>query len=158
MRWRRVTAWLGLAAVSGLLAWSVTACLWLNATSEDSWDWRMLPVCVLGSAFWAAFVVSAFLPLYLLLLMWYARRFASAEVTRQSVILAALVLGLPGALWVAYAYAFPIYELRRSLIQAGTYGGLALLSFWVALAVPRLIVRRLGPGELLERVNVSADG
>ena len=154
VRWRRVAAWLVFAAMFGLLTWSLLACLWLKLVEAppSSWEWRMVPFCLLGSAYWATFVVGAFVPLYSLLLAWYARRFGSSENTRRSVLWAALALGLPGALWIAYAHAFPIYDLRRSVAEATTYGGLALVSFWVALAGPRLIVQRLGPGELTERV------
>jgi hypothetical protein len=154
--WKRVMAWLGLAAVFGLVTWSALACLWMGLfeTRRGAWDWRTVPFCLFGSAFWAGFVVAAFVPLYLLLLVWYTRRFGSAEATRGSVILAALWLGLPGALWVAYANAFPVYELSHSVEEAGVYGGLALVSFWIALAAPRLIVRQLGPGQLSERVAV----
>jgi hypothetical protein len=140
-----------LAAISGLLAWSLLACLWLGwVEAHSSWEWRMVPLCLFGSAYWATFVVGAFVPLYSLLLAWYARRFSSTENSRRSVLWAALALALPGALWIAYAYAFPIYDLGRSVTQVATYGGLALVSFWLALAGPRLLVKRLGPGELSE--------
>jgi hypothetical protein len=113
----------------------------------------MVPFCILGSAYWAAFVVAAFLPLYALLLIWYARRFGGTEVTRRFVVLASLILGVPGALWVAYANAFPVYELQRSVRLGSSYGALALLSFWVALVSPRLLVGRLGPGQLRRLVG-----
>ena len=154
VRWGRVVAWLVFAGVVGLLTWSLLACVWLVLVEAppSPWDWRMVPFCLVGAAYWATIVVGAFLPLYSLLLAWYARRFGSGENTRRSVMWAALALGLPGALWIAYAYAFPIFDLRRSVAEATTYGGLALVSFWVALAAPRLIIHRLGPGELSERV------
>ena len=167
--WKRVAAWLGLAAIFGIVAWSILACVWLHLLSppstvvsdmrplvfadpRPSWHWLMVPACILGSAFWATPVVGAFVPLYLLLLIWYARRYGGAEHSLRMVILAAFFLGMPGAFWIAYAYASPVYDLRRSVNEAAVYGGLALASFWIALAGPRVIVKRLGAGQLSGRV------
>jgi hypothetical protein len=150
VRWLRVGAWLALAAALGVVVWSVLGCLWLHLVEHRklviaSWD----PVaCVLGSSFWAGFVVAALLPLYALLLTWYAQRYGAKERSHEFVATRLLLLSLPGALWIAYAYGLPVYDLGRSIRQGAGYGGMALASLWLALAVPRLVVRQLGVGAL----------
>ena len=150
VRWGRVALWVGMAAVSGLVGWSVLTCAWLHFGPEGTI--AALPFCVLASSYWAAFVVGAFLPLYSVVLCWYARRYGAEETNRQFVIRSALALGLPGGLWVAYGFAAPFYEIGHSLREGLTYGGFATVTFWIALAGPRLLISRLGPGQLAGRV------
>jgi hypothetical protein len=154
VRWLRLGAWLALAAVLGIVFWSVLGCLWLHLVEHPQmvilgWD----PVaCVLGSSWWAGFVVAALLPLYALLLTWYTQRYGAKEDGRKVIAARMLLLSLPGALWIAYAYAFPVIDLARSFRQGSAYGGIAFASCWLALTGPRLVSRRLGAGALWRRV------
>ena len=148
--WARVVLWVGSAAVFGLVAWSVLACIWFRLIgSERIADF---PFCVLSSGFWAMFVVGAFLPLYALLLSWYARQFGARETSRRSVVVSALALGLPGALWVAYGFASPFYDIGHAVHESLTYGTLATSAFWFAIAGPRLLFRQLAAGQLVRQV------
>ena len=151
LRWARLAGWLGGAALTTLVVWSVLACLALHVPAGTAMDWRILPVCFLGSAFWASIIIGAFLPLYALLLVWYARRQAWQEASLRSVARWSLTLSLPAAVWVAYANAFPTYgDPGRSLRLGLTAGVLALVSCWVGLLAPRT-VRALGVGRLSGR-------
>jgi hypothetical protein len=150
VRWWRLGAWLLLATTLAICSWSVLGCAWLQMVERPGpvvSGWHLL-TCALGSGYWAGFVAAALLPLYALLVTWYAQRCGGRETTLWTLLGGMLLLSLPGALWIAYAYAFPVHDFARSVQQGASRGGIALASCWLGLALPRVVCPWLGIGAL----------
>jgi len=155
--WPRLATWWLSSSVCALVLWSTLACSALPLFGEISMpqspmDWG---ACVVGSAFWATFVVALALPFYGLLLTWYIIRFGRELGGRPAVARNAALLGLPPAAMLLYGYAFPVHGgMGASLLSAVPFACLGFLTATAGLLLPRIGIRRLGPGRLL-RANAA---
>jgi hypothetical protein len=150
--WLRLAAWCLASAACVVLVWSTLACAALPLLGEvgapgSAAEWG---ACVAGSAYWASFVVAVALPFYGLLLTWYTYRFGRELGGWPAITRSAAVLGLPPACGLLYGYAFPAYNgAASSILRALPFALLGFAAAAAGLLIPRVVVRRLGPGGLV---------
>ena len=142
--------WVGLAGALGLLVWSVLICLSLHGLTPQ--PLAILPLCIVGSAIWAAVVVAFLMPGYAVLLAAYLRFAVASEgarVGRAGWAPRAAGLALPAGALIFAGFGWPLTGDPFDLRGAAGPGALAWTSTFVALLVSRLVIPGLRFGNLV---------
>jgi len=139
--------WATLAAVVGTVVWAFLG-FGVSLTGSGGASWKI--ATFLAGLVYGGVVALLALPGYWILLIGYAALFArwpSLERATWRFVLVALLLASPLALVVFLSFLDPWGPFGPHWGRAAVAGPFAFISAWVGIALPRIVIPSLRPGQ-----------